>query len=95
MTRPRPRTAAQIRRDLKGTEAEIRRDLKRRCPPCHWCKHPVVAGQLDALGRPAHYACQIACWQHRRFHDRAELNPALPHEDAWLDQRPRTRKDER
>jgi hypothetical protein len=81
-------------------DAQIRRDLKRRYPPCHWCKHPVVAGQRDDLGRPAHYACQMACWWHKRFHDRAQLNPALPHDDAWLDRPlkaptrlPRTRKD--
>ena len=62
---------------------ERRRAMGRRYHACFWCKRPVVAGQADALGRPGHYCCQLACWRHRRFHDRSHANPQLPQLN-WL-----------
>jgi hypothetical protein len=63
---------------VKRPPAEIRATLDR-CPRCRWCKKPVVAGQVDAEGVPAHYVCQIAFLARRKPHPReVPINPKLP-----------------
>ncbi len=57
---------------------ERRAEMRRRYLACHWCQKPVVAGQVDGLGRPSHHLCSLACWRHRRFGDKAFPNPKLP-----------------
>lgn len=39
-------------------ERERRAEMARRYPACVFCKRPVVAGQTDEHGRPAHLCCR-------------------------------------